>query len=127
MKHQILEHVKKVCGLKHSNDIYGIFDLPVHLEHLLFALEQDFNLCDECKGVGAKIIGEAGVSECNSCGGDGHGYGDIEIVEGVYTAGMKYKDFRDTILDMIDLSKSVEQNLEDPQVCEVISKLLKLK
>lgn len=26
-----------------------------------------------------------------------------------------------------DLTKSVEQNLEDPQVCEVISKLLKLK
>lgn len=158
MKHQILEHVRKVCGLK-----------KLEFGSVVEVLIPEYGTPSDGIEYSPAIVGYATYIEC----GEPMSFLNGNHIYDVYASDFKngateYVDEEDGItctiiglpvhlehllfaLDKVsnvdwfetiasngwfhmrtdrvfyDLSKSVEQNLEDPQVCEVISKLLKLK
>lgn len=92
---------------------YKILGREITLADVLLALISNFKLCKDCNGGGSILGNNLGVSECNSCGGDGHNYGDIELPTEFYTAGSRFNDFRDRVLDLWDLTKPLEGQSEE--------------
>lgn len=101
MKTKILEHVRNVCELKNSDDIYGLFDLPVHLEHLLFAIDNE-------------IIKGGNNNVHFSIKSDG----EIKFIDCFAEIHRNYG---------YDLQKTVEQNLEDEALCKLLVEVLNIK
>lgn len=111
MKTKILEHVRNVCGFKNPDNIYSLFDFPVHLGHLMFALSKNklgfsFDLITQTKSY-------------------------IRVTDrNLYAQGITRKKklpFDGRILWDYDLQKTVEQNLEDEALCKLLVEVLNIK